>query len=346
MTSRRQFLSTLSAAPLIAKGGPARPNILFILTDDQGFGDLSIHGNKQLRTPNMDRIGAEGVQFTQFQVCPVCSPTRSGLMTGRYNYRTGVVDTYMGRSMMRPDELTLPEALRAAGYRTGIFGKWHLGDNYPMRAMDKGFEEALVIRGGGLAQPTDPPESNQSYFDPILQHNGKPERSHGYCTDVYTKAALEFIEKHRSEPFFAYVPTNAPHRPLQVDERYVAPFLQAGLDPIAARTYAMVANLDENIGRLLGKLTELKLERNTIVIFMTDNGPDSNRYNAGMRGRKGDPYQGGIRVPCFVRWPAKFAGGRTVDRIAANVDLFPTLLDACNVPLPKDRKLDGRSLLP
>ena len=346
MTSRRQFLSTLGSAPLVARGRAARPNILFILTDDQGFGDLSIHGNKQLQTPNMDRIGREGVRFTQFQVCPVCSPTRSCLMTGRYNYRTAVIDTYMGRSMLRPEEVTLAQMLRGAGYRTGIFGKWHLGDNYPMRAMDKGFEEALVIRGGGLAQPSDPPDSHLSYFDPILQHNGKPERSHGYCTDVFTNAALEFVEKHHSEPFFVYLPANAPHRPLQVEERYVEPFRRAGLDDFTAGVYGMVTNLDENIGRLLRKLTELKLDRDTIVIFMTDNGPDSLRYNAGMRGKKGEPYQGGIRVPFFVRWPAKFRGGKTVDRIAANIDLFPTLLDACNVPLPKDRKIDGRSLMP
>jgi len=346
MSTRRQFLSTMGAAPLIARARRERPNVLLIITDDQGYGDLSLHGNTQLQTPNMDRIGREGVQFTQFQVCPVCSPTRSGLMTGRYNYRTGVVDTYMGRSMIRPGEVTLAEALRGAGYRTGIFGKWHLGDNYPMRAIDKGFEEALIIRGGGLAQPSDPPESKQSYFNAYLQHNGKQEPSNGYCTDVFTGAALNFIDAHRREPFFAYFATNAPHRPLQVDPRYVERFQKAGLDDFTSKVYAMITNLDENVGRLLKRLEERKLDRNTIVIFMTDNGPDSGRYNAGMRGRKGEPYQGGIRVPFFVRWPGRIKPGTRVDRIAANIDIMPTLLDACGVPLPGDRKIDGRSLLP
>jgi arylsulfatase A-like enzyme len=314
------------------------------MSDDQGYGDLSLHGNRKLRTPNMDSVGVDGVQFTQFQVCPVCSPTRSSLMTGRYNYRTGVVDTFLGRSMMYPDEVTVAEILSGAGYRTGIFGKWHLGDNYPMRAVDQGFHEALTHRGGGIGQPADPPGNR--YFDPILEHNGKPVRMKGYCTDIFFDAAMKFIEQNRSRPFFAYIPTNAPHSPLQVDESYVAPFRTMGIDDATAKVYGMVKNLDDNMGRLLGRIKALNLEENTILIFLTDNGPQQNRYNAGMRGRKGTVYQGGIRVPFFVRWPGAIKPGGKIDRIAAHIDVLPTLLEACGVDKLAGPAVDGKSLMP
>ena len=294
----------------------------------------------------MDSIATAGVRFTQFQVSPVCSPTRSSLMTGRYNYRTGIVDTYLGRSMMYPDEVTMAELFGRAGYRTGIFGKWHLGDNYPMRAIDQGFEEALVLKGGGLAQPSDPPESAGSYFDPVLQHNGRPERPRGYCSDIFFDAATSFVEANRRRPFLAYISPNAPHTPLQVDEKWVAPYRRAGLGENVAKLYGMVANLDENIGQLLAALDRLELARDTIVVFLTDNGPQGQRYNAGLRGLKGTVYQGGIRVPCFLRWPGTVAPGSPVDRIAAHIDLLPTLLEACGIPRPPDLKLDGRSLMP
>jgi len=341
-TTRRQFLAASAALPLPAQ--TKRPNVIVIITDDQGYGDLSIHGNDKLQTPNMDSIAKEGVQFTQFQVCPVCSPTRSSLMTGRYNYRTGIVDTFLGRSMMHNDEVTLAEMLGAAGYRTGIFGKWHMGDNYPMRAIDQGFHEALVLKGGGIGQPADPP-GGSSYFDPLLQHNGKQERKKGYCTDVYFDAAMEFVDANRGRPFFIYVATNAPHDPLQVEESWVEPYRKLGLKDATAKVYAMVKNIDDNVGRLLRKLKATGLERDTILVFMTDNGPQHDRYNAGMRARKTTVYQGGIRVPCFVRWPAVVRAGRKVDRIAAHIDWFPTLAEACGGKLPADRKIDGRSLL-
>jgi arylsulfatase A-like enzyme len=318
--------------------------MVLIVTDDQGYGDLGVHGNPVLRTPHLDRLARESVQLTQFHVSPVCAPTRSSLMTGRYSYRTGVVDTYLGRALMHAEEITLAEMLARAGYRTGIFGKWHLGDNYPLRAIDQGFQEALVHRGGGIGQPSDPP-GGESYFDPILFHNGKPERRRGYCTDVFTRAAIEFIERNRGRPFFAYLATNAPHAPLEIEDRYVAPYRSLGLDETTAKVYGMVANIDANVGRLLSALERLGLARDTIVVFMTDNGPAGARFNAGMRGRKGSVYEGGIRVPGFVRWPARLEP-RKVDRIAAHIDLVPTLLAACGVAPPDGIRLDGRNLLP
>jgi arylsulfatase A-like enzyme len=341
--TRRQLLAA-PAIPLVRAADGPRPNVVLIITDDQGFGDVAIHGNDKIRTPNMDRIAREGVQFTQFQVCPVCSPTRSSLMTGRYNYRTGVVDTYLGRSMMRPDEVTVAEMLRDAGYRTGIFGKWHLGDNYPLRAMDQGFGASVVLRGGGLGQPSDVPGGGD-YFDPILFRNGKPERFKGYCSDIYTNEALSFLDQNASRPFFLYLATNAPHDPLQVAEDLVAPYRRMGLDEQTAKTYAMVENADTNIGRVLSRLNSRGLDRNTIVIFMTDNGPQRPRYNAGMRGIKGTVYQGGIRVPFFLRWPSVVKPGSQVDRIAGHIDVTPTLLEACGVAAPK-HPIDGRSLMP
>jgi len=344
MQSRRSFLASTLSAPAVLAQPARKPNVIVIITDDQGYGDLSIHGNPHLKTPNMDRIGHEGVQFTQFHVSPVCAPTRASLMTGRYNYRTGVVDTYLGRAMMHSDEVTLAEMLGSAGYRTGIFGKWHLGDNYPLRPKDQGFQESLVHTGGGLEQPSGPPGNH--YFDPVLLHNGKARTFKGYCTDIFTDAALRFIEQNRARPFFAYIATNAPHTPLHIADSYVAPFRGKGLDETTARIYGMLTNLDENVGRVLAKLKELDLERNTIVIFLTDNGPQQKRYNAGMRGLKGSVYEGGIRVPCFVRWPGVLKAGTKVDRLAAHIDLAPTLLDACGVPKPREVRFDGVSLMP
>lgn len=347
MVSRRDFLRPTPALPLLpglAAQSGRRPNVVLVITDDQGYGDLSIHGNPHLQTPNIDAIGQQGVQFTQFHVCTVCSPTRSSLMTGRYHYRTGIVDTAYGRSMMFPDEVTLPQLLSNAGYRTGIFGKWHLGDCYPMRCVDRGFQESLVHGGGGITQGGDAP--GNTYFDPVLLHNARPVKTKGYCTDIFTDAALQFIEVNRERPFFTYLATNAPHGPLQVDASWSDPFLHKGLSEAAAKTYGMVANIDKNVGRLMAKLKELNLERDTILIFMTDNGPGFARYNAGMRGTKGTQYEGGIRVPFFLRWPAAVEAGRQTNQLAAHLDILPTLLDACGVLLPKDLALDGRSLLP
>ncbi len=342
--TRRSFLAltaTAAALPAAAK----RPNVILIMSDDQGFGDLSIHGNPHLQTPHLDSIARDGVRFTQFQVCPVCSPTRASLNTGRYNYRTGIVDTFKGRSMMDPREQTSAELFLAAGYQTGIFGKWHLGDNYPMRAIDQGFRDSLVHGGGGLAQPSDPPPGNH-YFDPTLLRNGKFEKVLGYCTDIFFREAIRFVETNKDKPFFLYIPTNAPHTPLEVADEYVKPFADKGLNETTQKVYAMVKNLDDNVGRLLESLKRTQLEANTILIFMTDNGPQQPRYVAGMRGLKTTVYQGGIRVPFFLRWPDKVKPGSQVDRLAAHIDVLPTLLDACAIRPSKPPKFDGRSLLP
>lgn len=344
--TRRGVLGALAGGAVW--GAAKRPNILLVMTDDQGWGDLGLHGNPHLKTPHLDRIGIEGAQFTRFHCSPVCSPTRSSLLTGRYNYRTGVVDTYLGRSMMHSEEVTLAEMLRPLGYRTGIFGKWHLGDNYPLRAMDQGFDESLVLNGGGLLQPGDPPEAitgvKPSYFDPLLSRNGKWERTRGYCTDVYVNEAMRFMEKSKDKPFFCYLPTNAPHTPLQVEDRYAAKYRAAGLDDTTARVYGMVENIDENMGRMLEFLKAKDLERDTIVVFLTDNGPQQKRYNGVLRELKGSAYEGGTRVPLLVRWPGKIAPGTLVDRVSAHYDLTPTLLEAAGGKT--SAKMDGRSLLP
>jgi len=341
--NRRHFLSTLPL-PALAQPAARRPNIILIITDDQGYGDLSLHGNPHIQTPHTDSIGAAGVQFTQFHVNPVCSPTRASLMTGRYYYRTGVVDTFLGRSMMHNDEVTIAELLAAAGYKTGLFGKWHLGDCYPLRSIDQGFQESLNCTGGGLTQPSDPP--GNTYFDPYLRHNGKWEKHKGYCTDIFFNAAIEFIEANRARPFFIYLPTNAPHDPLQVPDEYAQPFLKKGLSDRDAKTYGMVKNIDDNIGRLLAKLRDLQLEQDTIVIFLTDNGPQSDRYNAGMRGRKAMTYEGGIRVPFLMKWPRRLKPGTKIDRLAAHIDVLPTLAEIAGAKLPGNLKIDGRSLNP
>ena len=333
-------------ATLAACGGPpqdARPNIIVVLTDDQGYGDVGIHGNDKIRTPNLDQFARDGIEMTRFYVSPVCAPTRASLMTGRYYYRSGVVHTSRGGAKMHGDEVTIAERLGAAGYRTGIFGKWHLGDNYPMRPMEQGFDESLVHKAGGIDQNPNPDTNN--YFDDVVLRNGKETAPEGYCTDVFFDAALDFIAAKDDRPFFVYLPTNAPHTPLFVADDYWKPYADEGLDETTARVYGMVENIDDNMGRLLAALEASGQRDNTLVVFMSDNGPQQTRYTAGLRGRKAMSYEGGIRALSFWQWPSKWESPRQESRIAGHIDVAPTLLAAAGVA-ESGPAFDGTNLLP
>jgi arylsulfatase/arylsulfatase A len=336
-----------------------RPNIVVIMPDDQGYGDHGVTGNTVIRTPNIDALAQESASMSDFYVCPVCSPTRASLMTGRYHYRTRVVDTFKGRSMMEPEEVTVAEVLQDAGYATGIFGKWHLGDNYPLRPDDQGFDESYIHRGGGLAQPSEPIENNRRYTNPILFENGKQIETEGYCTDLYFDAAIRFIDRCKQEgkPFFVYLPTNAPHGPYHdvpdelyqyyktVDLKSIMVGKKGNVDQLA-RIAAMIENVDQNIGRLDQHLKEQGLFDNTMVVYLVDNGPNSMRFAGPFRGMKATVHEGGIRSPFFVRWPGRLLPGTVSDRIAAHIDLLPTLADAAGASVPARANVDGRSLLP
>lgn len=329
---------------------PGRPNVIFILLDDAGYGDVGCHGNPDVQTPTIDRLYAQSTRLTRFYAQPVCTPTRAALMTGRDHFRTRAADPMNVRSMMDTHETTMAEVFRAAGYRTGIFGKWHLGDNYPMRAIDQGFEESVQHRGGGMAHWFDRPGS--SYFDPILDHNGKPRQYRGYCNDIWFEEAGRFIKSHRNEPFFCYLATNLPHDPLMVPNDLWLPFHERGINEENAIIYGMMKNVDDNLRRLLKQLDDQGLADNTIIVFSSDNGPAMTlsehqpRYNAALRGEKKQVYEGGIRVPLFIRWPGKIPAGRDIDRIGSMIDMLPTLTEACGIPGPADVKLDGKSLWP
>ena len=345
-----------------ADAAPARrPNVVLLMTDDQGYGDLRCLGNTMIETPNLDRLHGQSVRLTDFHVDPTCSPTRSALMTGRYSSRTGVWHTIMGRSILRRDEVTMADAFAANGYRTGIFGKWHLGDNYPYRPQDRGFQASLVIRGGGDGQTPD--YWGNDYFDDVFVRDGARQTQQGYCTDVFFRAARDFIAANAKEdrPFFCYIPTNAPHSPYNVAEKYSKPYRDKGVPEPMANFYGMITNIDENVGALLADIDRLGLADDTIFIFLTDNGsaagtarPGRARgtdrgawtgFDAGMRGAKGSEYEGGHRVPIFFRWPGKLPAGRDVDTLTAHVDVLPTLVELCGLDRPNQAALDGRSLV-
>ncbi len=343
------------------------PNVIIILTDDQGYGDLGFNGNPHIQTPVLNQLAAESVRLNNFYVSPVCAPTRSSLMTGRYSLRTGVRDTYNGGAIMASNEITIAEMLKQANYATGIFGKWHLGDNYPSRPMEQGFDESVVHLAGGMGQVGDITNyfrGDSSYFDPVLWHNGKKKAYKGYCTDIFTREAIRFIERNRDVPFFCYLSFNAPHTPLQVPDEYYRlyrdidpatgfekdnkpfPFMGDKEKEAARRVYAMVTNIDDNTGVLLKKIDDLNLREKTLVIFLTDNGPQQPRFVGGMRGRKGSVYQGGVRVPCYMRYPSLLDGNRDIETVAAHIDILPTLAQICHVELPEAKQIDGKNLLP
>lgn len=330
-----------------------KPNIVLVIMDDLAWGDLSCHGNPHTNTPHLDAMHARSARFTQYCSGALCTPARASVMTGRYPYRTRAIDTFIGRAMIDPGEITLAQLLKEQGYATCISGKWHLGDCYPMRPIDMGFDEALIHQSGGLGQPGNVGcySGESGYFDPILMHNGNPEASTGYCTDIFTEHAIQFMADHKDEPFFCYVATNAPHVPLIVDEKWSAKH-QNKVPDKTAKLYGMVENIDYNMGRIFTQLEALGLSNDTIVIYTSDHGPcpgaqtnGKNRWNAGLRGIKGEPYEGGVKVPHFWSWPGRFKPS-DVDRPANPIDILPTLVNIAGGQLPRDRVIDGKDLGP
>jgi arylsulfatase A-like enzyme len=323
----------------------SRPNVIIVLTDDQGYGDLSCHGNPVLKTPNLDRLHSESIRFTDFHVAPMCTPTRGQLMTGVDALRNGAMNVSSGRTLLRREFPTMPEIFAANKYRTAIFGKWHLGDNYPYRPQDRGFEESIWFPSSHT--PSAPDYWNNDYFDDVYWHNGERKSFKGYCTDVFFNEAMRWMRERaqRKEPFFCYLPTNTPHWPPFVPEKYREPYRDQSRD--IASFFGMIANIDENMGRLEAFLRETELRDNTIVIFMTDNGTANGEsvFNAGMRGKKIGLHDGGHRVPFFVRWPAgKLRPSGNVDVMVQAQDVPPTLIDLCGLKKTKSAKFDGISL--
>ncbi len=333
------------------------PNIILILTDDQGYGDIAAHGNEWINTPEMDKLHDESVRFTNFHAGTTCAPTRSGLMSGVNCNRAGAWHTVVGRSMLGRRFVTLADELKDEGYTTGIFGKWHLGDNYPFRPQDRGFDEVVIHGGGGVGQTPD--AWGNDYFDDTYFHNGKQEKYEGYCTDIWFREGMRFIEgaKKSDKPFFAYISTNAPHGPFHIEDKYVAPYKDNPAIP-NPRFYGMISNLDDNIGQLREMLKTSGLDENTLIIFMTDNGSAAGArlasgghvkggYNAGMRGMKGSEYDGGHRVPLFLRFPKKYdIKPAAYNELTAYTDVMPTLIDFIGGSIEIDYALDGTSLLP
>jgi len=331
-----------------------RPNIVFFFTDDQGYGDLSAHGNPVLKTPNLDRIRAEGVRFEDFMVSPTCSPTRSALFTGRHEFKNGVTHTILERERLTLKATTLAQVLQSAGYTTGIFGKWHLGDEAEYQPNRRGFDEVYIHGGGGIGQ-TYPGSCGDApgnkYFDPAILHNGRFEKTKGYCTDLFYAQATKWMDAQRQtkKPFFAYLPSNAPHGPYIARPEDKALFEGRNLGADTENFFGMIHNIDENVGRVLARLKEWGIEQDTLVIFMNDNGGTAGVrvFNAGMRGQKGSAWIGGTRASSFWRWPGTLQPA-AVKSLAAHIDFFPTISEIAGAKLTAEVKqqVEGRSLVP
>lgn len=348
--------------PLVSSCTPAeksrQPNVILIITDDQGYGDIAAHGNPYISTPNLNRLYSESMRLTNYHVSPTCSPTRAALLTGRYNNRTGVWHTVTGRSRIREDEITMAQIFSDNGYETGMFGKWHLGFSYPARPMDKGFKTAVYHGGGGVGNTPD--YWDNDYFDDHYFVNGEARPFNGYCTDVWFSEASKFIRANQDKPFFCYIATNAPHGPYYVEDKYSGPYKDNPKIP-NPNFYGMITNFDENLGKLRAELERLDLAENSILIFMTDNGtaagvkldghwrdsyPTDIGFNAGMRGTKGSPYEGGHRVPCFIHWPdGNYTIGADIKKLTAHIDILPTLVEMCKLKIPSGYHPDGVSLV-
>lgn len=318
-----------------------------MLTDDQGWGDLGVHGNANLETPHVDSLARGGALFERFYVQPVCSPTRAEFLTGRWHPRGGVRGVSTGRERLDLDERTVAEIFREAGYATAAFGKWHNGTQSPYHPNDRGFDDFYGFCSGHWGE----------YFDPELDNNGRPVRGKGYLPDDLTEHALGFIEANRDRPFFCYLPLNTPHSPMQVPDEHFEPFRGKELplratNPMAEdvektrAALAMCENIDRNVGRVLAKLDGLGIANDTIVVYFSDNGPNGPRWNGGMRGTKGSTDEGGVRSPLLIRWPRRIPPGTRISRVAGTIDLLPTLAELAGVPVPADRPLDGRTLVP
>lgn len=338
-------LAALSCSISSVPAEAARPNVVVILTDDQGWGDLSCHGNSNLSTPEIDSLASDGAAFEYFYVCPVCAPTRAEFLTGRYYHRTGVSGVSRGEGRLNADETTIADLFQKAGYATGCFGKWHNGTQPPLHPNDRGFDEFYGFTSGHWGH----------YFDPPLDHNRQRVRGKGYVADDFTNHAIRFIDDNRNRPFFCYLPFNTPHSPMMVADRFYDKF--DGVDPnlkhrdpdkedvmMTRAALAMCENIDWNVGRLLQRLRDLQLADNTIVVFFCDNGPNSWRWNGGMKGRKGSVDEGGVRSPCFIRWPNRIQRGLTVPNIAGAIDLLPTLCDLAGIKCETRKPVDGLSL--
>ncbi|MDV7188003.1 arylsulfatase [Lutibacter sp. TH_r2] len=326
------------------------PNVVLILTDDLGIGDLGCHGNPWLKTPNIDSFYSEAVRMTDFHVSPLCTPTRSAIMTGQYPINNGAWATFKGRDALTRNTQTMANIFKNNGYKTAMFGKWHLGDNYPVRPTDCGFDTAIHHLAGGVGELSD--YWGNSYFDDVYYVNNEPKQFEGYCTDVWFNETKKYIDKNKDseQPFFVYLPTNAPHDPLIVAEKYAEPYKQfEGKEIINANLYGMIANIDENFGKFDAFLKDRNLDKNTILIFMSDNGTRYGYsadgklgYNRGYRGIKGSKLEGGHIAPFFIRWPnGKIEGGKDINTLTAHVDLVPTLAKLCGLSIPEDIKLDG-----
>lgn len=325
----------------------SKPNIVLVLTDDQGWGDLSVSGNTNLSTPNIDALAADGATMDRFYVCPVCSPTRAEILTGRYHPRGGVYSTSAGGERLDLDEKTLADVFKNAGYQTAAFGKWHNGMQYPYHPNGRGFDEYYGFCSGHWG----------NYFSPMLEHNGQLIKGNGFVIDDFTNQAMDFIEKHRDAPFLVYLPYNTPHSPMQVPDRWWNKFQDKDLDlrhrdpdkedlVHTKAALAMCENIDWNIGRLQKKISELNLQEETIFIYLSDNGPNGNRWNGGMKGRKGHTDEGGVRSPLFIKWPGKIKAGQHIEEIASAIDFLPTLADMANISFSGSKPLDGISLKP
>jgi arylsulfatase A-like enzyme len=347
------LLLTLSSALPAAVLPGTRPNIIVILTDDQGYGDFSCTGNPILKTPQLDRLHNEGVRFTNFHVSPTCSPTRSALFSGRHEFHNGVTHTILERERMSLETVTLAQVLQSAGYATGIFGKWHLGDEPAYQPERRGFNEVFIHGGGGIGQTYpgscgDVPDNK--YFDPVIKHNGRFEKTSGFCTDVLTTQAVKWMESVKNkQPFFCYLAYNAAHEPLSCPTQFKKPYVGKVSDKVAI-FYGMITNIDENVGQLMAKLKEWGIDRDTLIVCMNDNGgfaPACEVYNAGMRGSKVTAWEGGTHAASFWRWPGNLQPA-TVNQLTSMIDLFPTFTELAGVTLEAKVKaqIEGRSLLP